>query len=107
MVTYIATFIGGGLVFTGLLLAHQCSVRRAVISEQRRARGNYNALAEENDRLRGQVHEMRRCRENNESYWKGMEMGVKKGKSVSQLEVLEGTLSGDGTRSVQIGSKKI
>ena len=103
MVAYILTFISGGIISVTLLLLHQHSVKRAVDAEITKARGRFNALSDENDRLRGQINALNRDRADSSGYRRGVEDGYKRGKNVHQWEILENTLNGDGKRSVQIG----
>lgn len=104
MTAYIITFIVGMLLGAGTVLTHQNLVKRAVAKEQNRARRSYNAMAEENDALRGQINELLRCQDSRDSYRQGVEDGKRKGQNMSHLEVLQGTLEGNGRRSLKVGS---
>lgn len=103
MLTYILTFIAGGIVFTALLLLHQHSVKRAVEAEMQKARGRFNSLSDENDRLRGQINALTRDRADSNGYKRGVEDGFQRGKNMLPFERLENTLSGDGRRNVRVG----
>ena len=65
MLTYILTFISGGVVFVSLLLWHQYSVKRATerLREEYHTRRENARLRAENEELRGIVDARERCDE--------------------------------------------
>ena len=104
MWSYILTAFISSAASVGLLLLHQYIVRRAVRSEQVKARRDANQLRSENARLREDIAAYELSSEAARAREQGKIVGMREARNESNYRRFEQAVNGDGRRTVHVGS---